>query len=129
MQYLKRWYHNRTAPKTWGSHGKPLAVQQPVKLPRRPQLVQLYIKKYYKTRIRSKIYDKVPVGGKLTRKQFLTALHDISPKALEGETDDVKQEITDLYEAMHHGKEGTEDEATPAMYAAWVTQIRVYHLS
>ncbi|KDQ29896.1 hypothetical protein PLEOSDRAFT_167688 [Pleurotus ostreatus PC15] len=120
--YLKRWYHNRTALKTRGSHVKPLVVQ-PVKIPRRPQLVQLYIKKYYKSKIRPLIYAQVPAGGKLTRTEFLAALHDIAPKALEKESDEVKREITDLYEAMHHGKEGTEDEATPAMYAAAITEL------
>ncbi|KDQ23115.1 hypothetical protein PLEOSDRAFT_1086540 [Pleurotus ostreatus PC15] len=97
--------------------------QVPVKIPRRPQLVQLYIKKYYKSKIRPLIYAQVPAGGKLTRTEFLAALHDIAPKALEKESDEVKREITDLYEAMHHGKEGTEDEATPAMYAAAITEL------
>lgn len=90
----------------------PPPPEHPIKTACRPQLIQLYIKKYYKTHIRSKIYENLPAGTKLTSADFLALLQDKAPKLFELEKPEIKKEIEDLYQALKDRDED-DNEDTP----------------
>ncbi|KDQ32508.1 hypothetical protein PLEOSDRAFT_1080094 [Pleurotus ostreatus PC15] len=130
QDYLKRWYHNRTAAKTRATP-KQLPPPQPIKNARRPQLLQLYSKKYYKTRIRPKIYENLPAGTKLTGAAFLSLLQEKIPQIFALETAEIKKEIEDLYEALRNREDEEDKDAPPeritaARYAAAIDEIPRY---
>ncbi|KDQ25221.1 hypothetical protein PLEOSDRAFT_159875 [Pleurotus ostreatus PC15] len=122
QEYLKRWFQNKTAAKT-RAPPKELPPQEGLKTVRRPQLLQLYTKKYYKTRIRSKIYDGLPAGTKLSSGAFLALLQKMTPNLFELEDKAIKKEIEDRYEALKKHVEEREQAQPPvqtiaARYAA-----------
>ncbi|KAJ8690403.1 hypothetical protein PTI98_011831 [Pleurotus ostreatus] len=128
QDYLKRWYHNRTAAKTQATP-KQLPPPQPIKTARRPQLLQLYTKKYYKTCIRPKIYEDLPAGSKLTSAAFLSVLQDKIPKFFAPETAEIKKEIEDLYKALRDRADKEEEapeQITAAQYAVAIDEIPKY---
>ncbi|KAF4573631.1 hypothetical protein EYR36_008149 [Pleurotus pulmonarius] len=129
QEYLKRWFQNKTAAKTRAPPKElPIPPEEALKTVRRPQLLQLYTKKYYKTRIRSKIYDELPAGTKLSSGAFLALLQKMTPEIFELEDKEIKKEIEDRYEALKKHVEGPGQEQPPvqtiaARYAAAIEDI------
>ncbi|KAF9499187.1 hypothetical protein BDN71DRAFT_1428231 [Pleurotus eryngii] len=102
-----------------------------VKITKRQELIQLYIKKYYKTRIHSKLYKGLPAGTKLSSADFLALLHNKTPKLFELEKLEIKKEIEDLYQALKERDEDNNEDMpleqmTAARYAVVIDEIPRY---
>ncbi|KAF7437526.1 hypothetical protein PC9H_000044 [Pleurotus ostreatus] len=120
-EYLNRWYHNHASAKV-----RAVVLVTHQKKTRRPQLVQMYCKKYYSSRIKPLIVKEL--NGKVpTRKEFLALLHVHSTAAFDDETPAVKAQMNEEYQKrLSEPVEEPEEEITPSSYAAAIKSIPIH---